>query len=60
MWSHIQELYDKVTSTAIASQGISLLPKLEQEHIALSSYSRMRVDLTAQVSSYMYCNFLLL
>ena len=60
MWSHIQELYDKVTSIAIASEGIYLLPKLKLEHIALSSYSCMRVNFAAQVSSCMYCAFLLL
>ena len=49
-WRHIQDLYEKVTNTAIASNGISLLPKLKQEHINLTSYSRMRVDLAAQVS----------
>ena len=49
-WSHIQELYEKISNTAIASHGISLLPKLKQEHVVLTSYSRMRVDLAAQVS----------
>lgn len=49
-WCHIQELYHKITSTAISSNGITLVPKLKQEHISLTSYSRMRVDLAAQVS----------
>ena len=48
-WRHIKELYEKITSTAIASHGISLVPKLKQEHINLTSYSCMRVDLAAQV-----------
>ena len=48
-WRHIQELFEKITNTAIASSGISLVPKLKQEHISLTSYSRMRVDLAAQV-----------
>ena len=30
--------------------GLSLVPKLKFEHINLSSFSRMRVDLAAQVS----------
>jgi hypothetical protein len=48
-WCHIQDLYEKITNTAIASNGISLVPKLKQEHTSLTSYSRMRVDLAAQV-----------
>ena len=46
-WCHMKELYEKITNT---SNGISILPKLKQEHINLTSYSRMRVDLAAQVS----------
>lgn len=59
-WSHIQELYEKISSTAIASHGISLLPKLKQEHIVLTSYSRMRVDLAAQVSLTILVVFIIL
>ena len=50
VWHHIQELYAKISNTAIASRGISNLPKLKQEHISLTSYSRMWVDLVAQVT----------
>ena len=31
--------------------GLTLLPKLKCEHINLSSFSKMRVDLAAQVSN---------
>ena len=48
-WQHIRDLVDKISSTAVASHGLSLVPKLKQEHINLTSYSRMRVDLAAQV-----------
>ena len=48
-WKHICDLVDKISNTAIASRGLSLVPKLKQEHIILTSYSRMRVDLAAQV-----------
>ena len=34
--------------------GLALLPKLKYEHIYLSSYSKMRVDLAAQVSIYAF------
>ena len=45
-WKHIRDLYQKFRSMA---PGISLVPKLKMEHIELSSFSRMRVDLAAQV-----------
>ena len=32
------------------SPGLRLVPKLKYEHIHLTSFSRMRVDLAAQVS----------
>lgn len=35
---------------ASSSKGLSLLPKLKLEHVKLTSFSRMRVDLAAQVS----------
>ena len=53
-WDHLRELFEKVSGTAIASKGITLLPKLKMEHICLTSYSRMCVDLAAQVSKYKY------
>lgn len=51
-WSHVQELYDKKFTTSVASSGLSLLPKLKREHVHLTSFSRMRVDLAAQVRLY--------
>lgn len=56
-WQHVVELVDKISSTAIASGGLSLVPKLKQEHINLTSYSRMRVDLAAQVCEYSCAGF---
>ena len=38
-------LYDKTHF----SSGLSLIPKLKKEHVHLNSYSRMRVNLAAQV-----------
>ena len=32
-----------------ATPGLSLVPKLKYEHIYLTSYSKMRVDLAVQV-----------
>ncbi len=33
----------------VASPGLTVLPKLKYEHISLTSFSKMRVDLAAQV-----------
>ncbi len=42
-------LYQKVKGMATVSKGLTLLPKLRREHVNLTSYSKMRVDLAAQV-----------
>ena len=47
-WSHLVDLYERNRSHD--SPGLALLPKLKYEHIQLTSYSKMRVDLAAQVS----------
>lgn len=49
-WAHIKNLYEKVSEMSVQSLGLSLLPKLKREHIELTSFSRMRVDLAAQVT----------
>ena len=36
---------------ASQSKGLTLMPKLKLEHLKLTSYSRMRVDLAAQVGN---------
>ena len=51
-WKHLRDLYHKFHSMAVQSAGLSLVPKLKMEHIELTSFSRMRVDLAAQVSHY--------
>ena len=45
-WSHLITLYNRDTA---AGEGIRILPKLKFEHISLNSFSKMRVDLAAQV-----------
>ena len=42
-WEHLRRLYKH------RSSGLTLLPKLTLEHLNLNSYSRMRVNLAAQV-----------
>eukprot|EP00731_Ephydatia_muelleri_P000027 Em0001g27a len=48
LWSHVQKLYEADTASMC---GIRLVPKLRYEHISLTSFSKMRVDLAAQVLS---------
>lgn len=50
-WSvhFFKDLYEKLLGMAIQSKGLNLVPKLKQEHVNLTSYARMRVDLAAQV-----------
>ena len=44
-WGHLWRLYyDSRTPT-----GLCYIPKLKFEHICLNSFSKMRVDLAAQV-----------
>jgi len=49
-WKHLQDLHEKIQSTTFQSSGLSLVKKLKKEHLELTSFSRMRVDLAAQVS----------
>ncbi|XP_065883726.1 uncharacterized protein [Dysidea avara] len=47
-WQHVVSLYRRTTG---AGTGVSLVPKLKYEHLHLTSFSKMRVDLAAQVLS---------
>ena len=47
-WDHLKELYTKNRAQA-DDTGLALIPKLKFEHIHLTSYSKMHVDLAAQV-----------
>ena len=46
LWDHIKELYKEDVK---AGMGIRLVPKLKLEHVQLTPFSKMRVDLAAQV-----------
>ena len=48
--SHLEELYEKDTDAS--RKGIRLVPKLKYEHVHLTSFSKIRVDLASQVSIY--------
>ena len=45
-WRHLQQLYEQDRGKAT---GLSLVPKLKYEHVYLTPFSKMRVDLAAQV-----------
>ena len=48
-WDTIVQLYNKHCLASTSAPGLSILHKLRYEHIHLTSYSKMRVDLAAQV-----------
>ncbi len=50
-WEHLRRVYNRSRTTS----GLSLLPKLTREHMDLNSYSRMRVNLAAQVNVVIAC-----
>ena len=52
-WSHLMDLYQWCRSNT-TTPGLTIVPKLKYEHIYLTSFSKMRVDLAAQVWS--HCN----
>jgi len=47
-WGHLRSLYQRDSGKCT---GLSLVPKLKSEHINLTAFSKMRVDLAAQVSA---------
>jgi hypothetical protein len=49
-WKQLWEIYEKLFAMSIQSHGLTIAPKLKLEHLKLTSYSRMRVDLAAQIS----------
>ena len=53
MWKHLMDLYKKCAGANTRAPGLTILPRLKYEHVHLTSFSKMRVDLAAQVS-YMY------
>ena len=49
-WEHLTHLYHHHRGDGkTPHSGLSVLPKLKLEHVALTSFSKMRVDLAAQV-----------
>ena len=52
MWNHLLELYKKCARAKTSTPGLTLLSRLKYEHVYPTSFSKMRVDLAAQVSFY--------
>ena len=48
-WSHLQDLYYQDSGAKKSARGLPLVPKLKYEHIHLTLFSKMRVDLAAQL-----------
>ena len=48
------QLYKRNTGAHTNTPGLSLGPKLKYEHVYLTSFSKMRVDLAAQVKIVIY------
>ena len=48
-WRHLELLYLRNSGAHHEVPGLSLVPKLKYEHINLTNFSKMRVDLAAQV-----------
>ena len=49
MWDHIVDLYFEDSGSSKSTAGLCLVSKLKYEHVYLNSFSKMRVDLAAQV-----------
>ena len=48
-WKHVVDLYHRNAGRITETPGLSIVPKLKYEHIHLNNFSKMRVDLAAQV-----------
>ena len=49
-WQLVVELYKRNAGMCTDTPGLSIVSKIKYEHIYLTSFSKMRVDLAAQVS----------
>ena len=55
-WKYILDLYLRNTGQITETPGLSLVPKIKYEHVYLTSFSKMRVDLAAEVCMAFYVN----
>ena len=54
-WKHVVDLYHRNAGMVTQTPGLSIVPKLKYEHIHLNNFSKMRVDLAAQVCYNIVC-----
>lgn len=47
MWKYLEDLYERDVGKG---SGLAMVPKLKLEHIRLTSFSKMCVDLAVQVN----------
>uniref|UniRef100_A0A1X7UIU0 Uncharacterized protein n=1 Tax=Amphimedon queenslandica TaxID=400682 RepID=A0A1X7UIU0_AMPQE len=47
-WATVIQLFEKHCLDNLRAPGLSILHKIHHEHIHLTSYSKMRVDLAVQ------------
>ena len=50
-WKFVM-LYKQIAGMCTDTPGLSIVPKIKYEHIYPTSFSKMRIDLAAQVSHY--------
>ena len=53
------DLYRRNTGAITSTPGLYLVPKLKYEHVHLNNFSKMRVDLAAQVCNLCMCQCIL-
>ena len=46
-WKHVTDLYHKDSGKQDTTPRLCLVPKLKYEHVHLTSFSKMQVDLAA-------------
>ena len=49
-WSHLEKLYQNDKGADRSAPGLAMVPKLKYEHLYLTSFSKMCIDLGAQVN----------
>ena len=52
-WQHVKDLYERNNGADTETPGLSMVPKLKYEHLHLTNFSKMRVDLAAQVRQFL-------
>ena len=52
-WRYVVQLYEQNARSAV-NQGICFVPKIKYEHVHLTNFSKMHVDLAAQVIQFLH------